>query len=32
MKSENKANTHMCDIFEAMMLKLVFWSLGNKVF
>lgn len=25
-------NYDKCDIFEAMMLKLIFWSLGNKVF
>lgn len=34
MKSRNKTNVNMdkCDVFKAIMLKLVFWSLGNKVF
>lgn len=32
MRQITKTNMNTCNIFETMMLKLVFWSLGNKVF
>lgn len=32
MRQENMSKDNTEDIFRAIMLKLVFWSLGNKVF
>lgn len=32
MRQINKIMNEHCDIFQAIIIALVFWSLGNKVF